>query len=170
VTPASPVPQPALPARRSALWSGVFRVAYRLIRLTDRLIASVVANGFPGLDRVVELRTVGRRSGHPRRLLVTLLTVDGRDYVGHPNGPAPWTLNALAAGWVEIAEPGGRGERFAVNRLEPGPERDAVIRATWRQQPFPGNVLYRAARRHVAAVGVYFRLDRGERSAAAASR
>ena len=29
-----------------------------------------------GLDGVVELRTVGRRTGLPRRMLVTLMTVD----------------------------------------------------------------------------------------------
>jgi hypothetical protein len=34
-----------------------------------------------------------------------------------------------------------------------------VIRATVHQQPFPGNVFYRAAQRHIAAVGVYHRLE-----------
>ena len=43
--------------------------------------------------------------------------------------------------------------------LCPGPERTAVIVATARQQPFPGNVVYRLARPHILAVGRYFRLD-----------
>jgi len=43
--------------------------------------------------------------------------------------------------------------------LKDGPERDAVIAATARQQPFPGNLVYRAAQRHITAVGVYFRLE-----------
>jgi hypothetical protein len=43
--------------------------------------------------------------------------------------------------------------------LSDGPERDAVIAATWRQQPFPGNLVYRAAQRHIKAVGAYFRLE-----------
>ncbi len=67
--------------------------------------------------------------------------------------------NAEAAGWVEIEPAGSRGARQRLVRLPGGPERDAVIRATWSQQPFPADVLYRAARRHVAAVGVYHRLE-----------
>ena len=49
--------------------------------------------------------------------------------------------------------------RVSATRLEPGPERDAAIGVTARQQPFPGNLLYRASRRHVMAVGVYFHLE-----------
>jgi F420H(2)-dependent quinone reductase len=149
----------ALPVRRSATWSAVFRVSYRLIRLFTPLLESWRANGLPGLDGVVELRTVGRRTGTPRRILVTLITVGGSGYVGHPNGHAPWTLNVEAAGWVDVDPSGPSGPRYAVSTLAAGPERDAVIRATWTQQPFPANLLYRAARRHVAAVGVYCRLD-----------
>ena len=67
--------------------------------------------------------------------------------------------NAEAAGWVEIDPPGVHGRRFRPTLIGAGPERDAVIRATWTQQPFPANLLYRAARRHVAAVGIYHRLD-----------
>ena len=119
----------------------------------------MVANRLAGLGRIVEVRTVGRRSGRPRTVLVTLLTVDGRGYVGHPNGPAPWIRNVRAAGRVELDPPVPVGSRCATVELAEGPERDAVIRATWRQQPFPANLLYRAAARHVAAVGIYFRLE-----------
>jgi hypothetical protein len=107
----------------------------------------------------VDLRTVGRRSGRPRRILVTLITVDRQGYVGHPNGPCSWTRNIAASGWVEVDPSGPSGPRYEVAPLPPGPERDAVIRATWTQQPFPANLLYRAAGRHVAAVGTYYRLD-----------
>ena len=147
------------PVRRSAAWSVAFRVMYRGLRLLDPLVRSWLAGGSPGLDGVVQLRYVGRRSGRPRRTLVTILDVDGRWYVGHPNGSAQWVRNIQAAGVVEIEPAGALGSRFAVVRLEPGAERDAVIRATWTQQPFPANHLYRAARRHVAAVGVYYRLE-----------
>lgn len=136
-----------------------FRVFYRGLRLIDPLIRSWMAAGSPGLDGVIELRYVGRRSGRARRVLVTLLTVDGRWYVGHPNGEAGWGRSIEEAGVVDVEPPGVDGSRFAVRRLSPGPERDAVIRATWTQQPFPGRLVYRAARRHVAAVGVYHRLD-----------
>ena len=136
-----------------------FRVFYRGIRLMDPMIRSWIAAGSPGLDGVVELRYVGRRNGRARRVLVTLLTVDGGWYVGHPNGEAGWVRSIEAAGAVDVDPPGVEGSRFAVRRLAPGPERDAVIRATWTQQPFPGRLVYRAARRHVAAVGVYHRLE-----------
>jgi hypothetical protein len=149
----------ALPARASATWSLVFRVSYRFIRLVDPLVRRLVASRVPGLGRIVEVRTVGRRSGRPRTVLVTMLTVDGRRYVGHPNGSAPWTKNIRAAGWVDVDPPAPAGPRCAAVELPAGPERDAVIRATWRQQTFPANLLYRAATRHVAAVSVYFRLE-----------
>ena len=148
-----------LPARRSAAWSIVFRVSYRLIRLFDPLVRSWVANGLPGLAAVVEVRTVGHRTGRLRRIPLTLLRVGDAWYLGHPDGDAAWVRNALAAGWVEVEPPARGGPRHRVARLEPGAERDAVIRATWSQQPFPANLLYRLARRHIAAVGVYLRLD-----------
>jgi hypothetical protein len=149
----------ALPAYRSAAWSAVWRLGYRFVRLVDPLVRSALANGLPGLGRTVDVRTIGRRSGRPRSILVTLLTVDGRHYVGHPNGRTSWTENVRAAGWIDVDPPGPMGRRCAAVVLAAGPERDGVIRATWRQQPFPANLLYRAAARHVAAVGVYFRLD-----------
>jgi len=147
-----------LPARRSAAWSLAFRVSYRLLRLLDPLIRSWLANGWPGLRGIVEVRTVGRRSGRVRRSLLTLLLVEGTWYLGHPDGDADWIRNAEAAGWVDIDPPAAGGSRHAVVRVASGPERDAVIRASWNQQPFPANLLYRAAARHVAAVGVYLRL------------
>ncbi len=91
---------------------------------------------------------------------MTLLTVNGSWYVGHPNGGADWTWNlgdASAPVEVEFAD----GARLPVRavRLYGGPEREAVIRATWSQQPFPGNVVYALARRHIRSMGVYFRLN-----------
>ena len=131
--------------RRSAAWSLAWRAGYRLARLLDPLIRSWVANDLPGLDGVVELRFVGRRTGRRRR-------------VRHPNGETAWLRNIAASGWLEVDPAAAHGRRFRVERLPPGAERDAVIEATARQQPFPANLLYRAARRHVAAVGVYVRL------------
>ncbi|HEY8799701.1 MAG TPA: nitroreductase/quinone reductase family protein [Candidatus Limnocylindrales bacterium] len=158
-TPRNVPPALPLPARRSAAWNIGFRVFYRGLRLMDPMIQSWLAAGSPGLDGVIQLRYVGRRSGLLRQTLVTLLTVGDQWYVGHPNGSAGWVRNIEAAGVVDIVPAGARGSRFAVLRLAPGPERDGVIRATWTQQPFPGRLVYRAARRHVAAVGVYHRLE-----------
>lgn len=145
--------------RPSRGWSVVFRVGYRFLRLLDPLIRSWIANGLPGLGAVVELRFVGRRTGRPRRVLVTMLHHDGAWYVGHPNGDAAWVRSIEAAGSVEVEPSGASGPRVRAIRVPPGAERDGVIRATWTQQPFPADMLYRAARRHVAAVGVYLRLE-----------
>lgn len=148
--------------RGSRFWRIAFRVMYRCIRLADPLVRSYLALGLPGLDGVVRISVPGRRTGRRRRTLVTLLRVGSGWYLGHPNGHTGWTRNAEAAGSVEIdPAPGIAGGRaFRVTRLEPGPERSAVVEATRREQPFPGNLLYRAAGRHVAAVGVYFRVER----------
>ena len=153
-----PDPPPLRP-RRSAIWNLTWWAIYRVMRTIDPLVRSWIANDLPGLGRVVEMRIIGRRTGRSRRILITLLSNDGSWYVGHPNGEAGWVRNAEASGWVEIEPPGRFGPRFSVHRLVDGRERDAVIRATVRQQPFPANLLYRATQRHVAAVGVYHRLE-----------
>ena len=154
----SAAPAPLRP-RRSAVWSVIWPIAYRFVRLMDPWIRSWIANDLPGLNGIVELRHVGRRTGRARRTLVTLVTDGGRWYVGHPNGEAAWVRNGESSGWVDVEPSGVGGPRFSIHRLANGPERDAVIRATATQQPFPANLLYRAAQGHIAAVGVYHRLE-----------
>jgi hypothetical protein len=78
--------------------------------------------------------------------------------VGHPNGHAAWTRNLEAAGGGELTLHDGRVVAVRAVRLWAGPEFDAVIRATWTQQPFPANVAYALARGHVRRVGVYYRV------------
>jgi hypothetical protein len=131
---------------------------YRFLRLMDPMIRASRARGAPGTDGLVDLKVAGRQSGRPRMTLLTLLSVGEEQYVGHPNGDTQWTRNVEEAGVVDIDPPGVYGGTFSAVRLPPGPERDAVIKATRTQQPFPANVVYRAAFRHIAAVGVYFRL------------
>lgn len=144
--------------RGSSFWRVALRLMYRLLRLMDPMIRAARTRGAPGANGFVELKVPGRQSGRPRSTLLTLLSVGDEQYVGHPNGDTGWTRNVEAAGVVHIDPPGVYGGTFSVVRLPPGPERDAVIRATRTQQPFPANVVYRAASRHIAAVGVYFRL------------
>jgi hypothetical protein len=141
-------------------WSVFFRTMYRLLRLFDPLIRWVWQQRPVGLGRVADLRVAGRRSGRERATLVTVLDVDGRWYVGHPNGASEWTRNVEGAEIAELrfAEPGSVA-RVRPIRLYGGPEREAVIRATWSQQPFPANVIYALARRRVRDAGVYFRLN-----------
>ena len=135
---------------------------YRLLRVVDPALRAAWRRRLPLFGRIVDLRVVGRRSGRPRRTLVTLLTVEGAWYVGHPNGGADWTWNLAeeaGADSAELAFADGMRRRVAAVRLYAGPEREAVIRATWSQQPFPGNVIYALARRHIRTVGVFFRLN-----------
>ncbi len=138
-------------------WTGFFPRFYRLLRLGDPLIAAWWRRF--GVGNTIGLEVVGRRSGRPRRLFLGLLHVESVFYLGHPNGATGWTRNLEAAGTGEISFPGAAPRTVRAVRLAPGPERDRVIRSTWRQHPFPGNVIYWLARRHVAAVGVYYRLE-----------
>jgi hypothetical protein len=115
--------------------------------------------GLPGFGRFVELQLVGRRTGRPRPVILTLLVLDGRWYVGHPDGAAPWVRNLQAAGAALLVWGSGRAVRVRAVPLEAGPERDRLIRATAWLQPFPASLLYRAARRHILAVGAYLRLE-----------
>jgi hypothetical protein len=146
------------PARGvSRPWSLIWRAGYAWLRITDPLIRAAWRSG--GMGITIDLGIRGRRSGRERRVLVGLIQVDGRWYVGHPNGEAAWTRNLASAGDATVTLPGMRGLPVHAERLSDGDERDRAILATASQQPFPGNLLYRAAARHVLAAGVYFRLD-----------
>jgi hypothetical protein len=143
----------------SRWWRIFFRLFYRFLRLVDPLIRLYWRTELPGLARVVDLQTIGRRSGRPRQMLLTLLSTDDHRYVGHPNGPAVWTRNLEAAGEAIVGGRAGAPASVRPVRLGDGPERDAVVRSTWSQQPFPANLVYWLARDHVRTVGVYFRLE-----------
>jgi len=144
-------------ARASAAWRLTFRLIYAFLRLLDPILR-LCWRAF-GIGITAELTVLGRHSGRQRSVLVGLLIVGGHQYVGHPNGPVGWTRNLDSAGESRIAQFPGISVTLRAVPLSDGPERDAVIAATARQQPFPGNLVYRLARRHIRAVGVYFRLE-----------
>jgi hypothetical protein len=143
-------------AEMSQLWSATFVLLYRFLRLIDPLIRSVWAG--TGLGNVVVLRVRSRRSGRERELLLGVLRARGHLYLGHPNGPSAWTRDLDAAGAAELVFHGGDPTPVRGALLPDGAERSAVIGAT-NQHPFPGNLLYRLARRHILAVGRYYRLE-----------
>ena len=121
-----------------------FRVTYAFLRLVDPLVRWTWFS--VGLGITAKLTVRGRRSGRERSVLVGLIRVGGAWYVGHPNGEVAWTANLRAARKAVIApRPEARVEVIATP-LANGPERDEVIAATSEQQPFPGNLLYGAAR------------------------
>ena len=140
----------------SRAWYHLFRVLYRILGWLDPVLRS--AHHAYGIGNFVELRVPGRRSGRPRTTLLGLLRADGQIYLGHPNGDCAWTRNLEAAGGGELVLRGLPPVEIRAVRLAPGPEREAAIRSTG-QHPFPGNAIYRLGRRHVLAVGTYFRLE-----------
>ncbi|MEO5986276.1 MAG: hypothetical protein ABIW50_00400 [Candidatus Limnocylindria bacterium] len=143
--------------RRSATWNVVFLVAYAFIRVIDPLLRWSWFSVGLGITSRVTVR--GRRTGRQRSVLVGLIRVDRTWYVGHPNGEVAWTANLRSAGKAIVAPRPEASIEVSAEPLPPGPERDAVIRATSDQQPFPANLLYRGARRHILSEGRYFRLE-----------
>jgi deazaflavin-dependent oxidoreductase (nitroreductase family) len=114
-----------------------------------------------GIGNTVIVVISGRRTGLPRAVYLGLLRVRDRSYLVHPDMSCAWTTNLDAAGGGEIQFRDGRTEAFRATLLEPGRERDAAMRAAFRQQPFPANVLYWLGRGHLRAVGRLYRLERG---------
>lgn len=134
-----------------------FRGLYRLLRVFDPVIRRSYRS--VGMGNVHELLVRSRGSGRQRSLLLGLLRTEQGLYLGHPNGWAPWTRDLQAAGRGDLVWGDNEPIAFRPVLLGDGPERDAVIRATWTQHPFPGNLIYSAFRRHVRRNGVYFRLE-----------
>lgn len=149
---------PTLPAPKpSAGWRRFFPVLYRLIRLGEApLLAWWRRYGF---GNIVELRVPGRTSGQPRRAVLGLLRDGNRWFLGHPSGHVSWTRNLEAAREAELVLrwPGTIPVRATI--LPPGALRDRAILATG-QHPFPGNIVYRLARGHIRAEGVFFVIER----------
>ena len=143
--------------RRSRAWAALFPIAYALIRGLDPLMRWAWFS--VGIGITSRLTVAGRRTGEDRSVLVGLIRVGGAWYVGHPNGEVGWTANLREAGIACIALRPEAPIDVRATPLPFGTERTEVILATGEQQPFPANLLYSGARRHILAVGRYFRLD-----------
>jgi hypothetical protein len=111
------------------------------------------------LRNTVQLLTIGRRTGLERRSFLGLLRIGDRQYLGHPDLSCPWTLNLEAVGGGRMRFRDGRTVTFRAVPLDHGRERDAVIRTTFRQHGYPGGVIYWIFRRHIFAVGRFYRLE-----------
>jgi len=146
-----------MPAPRfSRFWNRWLPIQYRLIRLLDPF-ARTVWRGY-GLGNVVELQVTGRHTGRTRRVLLGLLRDGDRWFLGHPNGDVAWTRNLQAAGRAAVVFRPPTTVPIRATLLEPGELRDRAILATG-QHVFPGNLVYRLARRHVLAAGTYFLIE-----------
>jgi len=138
-------------------WRLFFPFLYGFLRLTDPFWVWLTERR--GLVNTVELFVVGRRTGRERRVMLGLLAVGDRRYLGHANGHAAWLHNLAAAGEGRmVIEKAGPIQVRAI-RLEPGEEQDAVVRAASRQHPFPVDVAYRLARVSVRHDGLFFRIE-----------
>src|SRR5439155_15732724 len=87
----------------SPFWSITLRLFYWVISRLQPLVRLWVEG--VGFGNVVELIVVGRRTGRRRVVLLGLLRVDARWYLGHPNGPANWTQNLDFAGTATLVLP-----------------------------------------------------------------
>jgi hypothetical protein len=146
------------PPRASGFWRRALPAMYAVIKFLDPLVRSSWQASGLGLGNVVELRVAGRRTGIYRRILLTLLVDGDRWFLGHPNGDVSWTRNLEAAETADIAFRRQAPLHIRARLLEPGAERDRVFR-TFGQHPFPANIVYRLARAHIRAVGVYFAIE-----------
>jgi hypothetical protein len=141
----------------SAFWRAALHAQYALLALLDPLIRRWWRRF--GVGNVIEVRIVRRAGSGVRSRLLGILRAGEGEYLGHPNGHVGWTRDLLECGRATLVWPrGGEQREVAATLLPPGEEREAAIRATG-QHPFPGNLMYRLARRHVRAVGVFFRLE-----------
>jgi hypothetical protein len=142
--------------RASGGWRRFFPVMYGFIRLFRPAVMSMW-RGF-GYGNIVELRVAGRQSGRQRRILLGLLRDGDRWFLGHPNGHVAWTRNLEAAGTADLVIRWPTATVIRASILPSGELRDRAILAT-SQHPFPGNLMYRLARAHIRAVGVFFLVE-----------
>jgi len=141
------------PVGESRLWRAVLKF---YLNGAPRSLLERVRRANPAV-LMEEFVFVGRRTGLERNLLLSLYDVDGTWYAGHPNGTSQWVRNLIAAGSCTVIRRGHEPVRVTAVEIPDGPERDRVVAATGRQ-PNPTGAIYRGARRHVRAVGRYFRL------------
>ena len=106
------------------------------------------------------LTTRGHKTGSPHEIEIWFGVQGNSIYLMSGGGDkSHWVRNLMAADEATVRLRGGGVQAVRSVRLASGPERDGVIRATFRQHAFPGNVVYYLARQHITAVGEFFRLD-----------
>ncbi len=101
-------------AEREAVWP-----AKRMVMTRGRRIGNAVAGALTRLGVIphtVMMTTVGRKTGRPHRLPVTLVQHGDQIWLVAPYGPVDWVRNARAAGRVSLQGRAASGE-FSVTEL-----------------------------------------------------
>lgn len=145
-----------------AFWRWFFPFLYGFLRVTDRFWRRLTERR--GLGNTVELLVIGRRTGRERRVMVGLLAVGERRYVGHANASAAWLHSLVDAGQGRLIVDGAPPMGVHAAPIEPGPEQDAVVRAASSQHPFPVDLAYRLARASIRVDGAFVRLETADGS------
>jgi hypothetical protein len=130
---------------------------YAFLRVTDPFWLRVTERR--GLVNTVELFVVGRQTGSERRVMLGLLAVGDRRYLGHANAEAAWPYDLAAAGQGRLVVVGQAPMVVRATRIQPGDEQDAAVEAASRQHPFPVDIAYRLARASIGHDGVFFRIE-----------
>lgn len=142
------------PARESPYWRMALAV---FLRSAPTPVMERIRARDPKVP-IEEFVIVGRRSGAERHYLLNHIQVDGRRYVGHPNGSSQWIRNLAASGVLTMIDRAGTTERLTATEVGDGPERDAAIAWTATMPPPAGRV-YGAAAGHIRAAGRFFRIE-----------
>ncbi|HCG02275.1 MAG TPA: hypothetical protein DEV93_17240 [Chloroflexi bacterium] len=99
-------------------------MAARFLRLVNPLARWLIAAGMPTGAPNILLTVLGRRSGTPRTVPVSMLELDGRRFVQASYGVTGWAVNLRAAGEAIITDHGGR---VPVQAVELPPEQAAAV-------------------------------------------
>lgn len=101
-------------------------------RAIDAFESFRIRRGLGGGNRRL-LTVVGRKSGATYSTPVTVLELDGAQYLVAPFGGVAWVRNAMAAGEVTLS----RGSKAEVFRIEPvdGIEAGRVLKAYVKLEP-----------------------------------
>lgn len=140
-------------------WRVTWNVLFAFTRRTGALMRGFRGLPLPTTKEIVQLQLVGRKTGRRRDVLVGMSRIDGRLYVGHPNGPTAWLANLAAAETATLQIKDQPPVQVRSVPLALGPEREAAIRATAKQEWLFIRPVYWASMRHVLRAGVYHRLD-----------
>ena len=93
-----------------------------------------IKNALQGRDVVIDITTIGRRSGEPRRIEIGFHNIDGKIIITGQRGPRDWLANLIANPEFTLHLKGDvKADLPATARVITDPEeRDAIQNARFR--------------------------------------